>query len=76
MFFILETQVFVFKMTTVLPLSAFCTIISLLLRRVFNASNSILGTLKSLLKNKGITVQKTDKGNTVVILIGPILIIC
>ena len=30
-------------MTTVLPLSAFCTIISLFLRRIFNASNFSLG---------------------------------
>ena len=30
-------------MTTVLPLSAFCTMISLFLRRIFNASNSALG---------------------------------
>ena len=30
-------------MTTALPLSAFCTIISLFLRRIFNASNSTLG---------------------------------
>ena len=29
-------------MTTVLPLSAFCTIIYLLLRRIFNASNFAL----------------------------------
>ena len=30
-------------MTTVLPLSAFCTIISLFLRTIFNTSNSALG---------------------------------
>ena len=43
MFLILQTQSSLFRMTTVLPLSAFCTIISLFLRRIFNALNFSLG---------------------------------
>ena len=42
------THNLMFKITTVLPLSAFCTIISLFLRRIFNASNSTMGKFLSI----------------------------
>ena len=56
------------KMTTVLPLSVFCTVIPLFLRRDFNVPKMEFDALKTLLNNKDIIVQKADKGNTVVIL--------
>ena len=53
------------KMTTILPLSAFYTIISLFLRINFNISKVELDALKTLFNNKDIIEQKADKGNTV-----------
>ena len=52
-------------MTTILPLSAFYTIISLFLRINFNISKVELDALKTLFNNKDIIEQKADKGNTV-----------
>ena len=48
------------QITTVLPLSAFCTITSLFLRKIFNASNSSLGKFFSGVLPVSLNITYTD----------------